>query len=344
MTLAGSVSVSESSLSLTVVFDKISTLPRDVGSSIFSDGVMTQHGTRLYVQIFIGGNKVETKDHCSIILNSTDAVKLSYSMKLVNHIDDKKSIIETINSYEFEAGEGYGWNSFTKTEHLLDPKHGFLVQDAITIFLQLKVEGKQRLYDYRENIMNDMIALLFDKSTTDYFVTIVKDNDESMSTSSTPSPRKRNLETFMIDASYRIPVHKLILQVRSPVFKAMLSSTMKESTSNEIIISDFDHNVVKEFMRFLYMDKCDATVLDKHANSLLAMAHKYEVKRLFRICESYIIDTLNVDNVVDFLQLGDLYGAMELKREALKLIKKRIQSINQVWGSFLRISESRFDA
>ena len=255
MTLAGSVSVSESSLSLTVVFDKISTLPRDVGSSIYSDGVMTQHGTRLYVQIFIGGNKVETKDHCSIILNSTDAVKLSYSMKLVNHIDDKKSIIETINSYEFEAGEGYGWNSFTKTEHLLDPKHGFLVQDAITIFLQLKVEGKQRLYDYRENIMNDMIALLFDKSTTDYFVTIVKDNDESMSTSSTPSPRKRNLETFMIDASYRIPVHKLILQVRSPVFKAMLSSTMKESTSNEIIISDFDHNVVKEFMRLECMRK-----------------------------------------------------------------------------------------
>ena len=75
MTLAGSVSVSESSLSLTVVFDKISTLPRDFGSSIYSDGVMTQHGTRLYVQMFIGGNTVETKDHCSVYLISTDAVK-----------------------------------------------------------------------------------------------------------------------------------------------------------------------------------------------------------------------------------------------------------------------------
>ena len=227
MTEAGSVSISDSSFALTVVFNKISTLPRDVGRFVYSDRVMTQHGTSLFLKMFIGGQSVEAKDHCSLFLFTTDAVKLSYSMKLVNHIDDKKSINRTINSYEFKAGSGRGSNSFTKTEHLLDPKHDFLVQDAITIFLQLKVEGKQRLYDYRENIMNDMIAL-FDKSTTDYFVTIVRDNDESMSPSSTPSTRKRNLETFMIDASYRIPVHKLILQVRSPVFKAMLSSTMKE--------------------------------------------------------------------------------------------------------------------
>ena len=58
---------------------------------------------------FIGGEIVEEKDHCSIILNSTDVVKLSYSMKLVNHIDDKKNIIETINSYEFKGSDGYGW-------------------------------------------------------------------------------------------------------------------------------------------------------------------------------------------------------------------------------------------
>ena len=70
-------------------------------------------------------------------------------------------------------------------------------------------------------------------------------------------------------------------------------------------------------------------MLDKHATSLFAMAHKYEVKMLFRICESYIIDTLNVDNVVDFLQLGDLYGAIELKREALMLIKKEFKTLTK---------------
>ena len=92
MAATGSVSVSESSFVLTVVFDKISTLTRDVGASVESERVMIQHGTRLYVQLFIGGESEAEKDHCSIFLSSTDALKLSFSMKLVNHIDDKKSI------------------------------------------------------------------------------------------------------------------------------------------------------------------------------------------------------------------------------------------------------------
>jgi hypothetical protein len=67
----------------------------------------------------------------------------------------------------------------------------------------------------------------------------------------------------------------LILQLRSPVFKAMLSTRMKESTSNEIIISDFDHEVVKEFGTFLYLDECDTGVFE--AKSLLAFARSERV-------------------------------------------------------------------
>ena len=61
-------------------------------------------------------------------------------------------------------------------------------------------------------------------------------------------------------SNHRIPAHTVILQSRFPVFKAMMSSTMKESTSNEIIISNLDHDVVKEFIRFLHLDTCDKEV------------------------------------------------------------------------------------
>ncbi len=170
-----------------------------------------------------------------------------------------------------------------------------------------------------------MKALLYDESTTDYFITIDRNNDASISSSSTRFNRKCSLETSMIDTSSRIPVHKVILQSRSKVFKAMLLSTMVESTSTEIIISDFDQDVVQEFINFLYLDTCDATVLDEHADSLLAIAHKYEVVRLFRTCEGFLIDSLSTKNVVDFLQLGDLYGAIKLKGKALKLIKSEFK-------------------
>ena len=142
MTEAGSVSVSDSSFALTVVFNKISTLPRDVGRFVYSDRVMTQHGTSLFLTMYIGGDRVEEKEHCSLFLKTTDAVKLSYSMKLANHIDDKKSINLRVRSDEFKAGDGCGWGSFIETEKLLDPNHGFIVHDAITTILQINVEGK----------------------------------------------------------------------------------------------------------------------------------------------------------------------------------------------------------
>ena len=125
--MSSTVSVSESSFVLTVVFDKISTLSRDVGCLVESERFMTQHGTSLYVKMCIGGHTVKEKDYCSLFLNSTDTVKLLYSMKLVNHIDDKKSINQTITSYDYDAGKfsGYGWPCVTESENLLKPKHAF---------------------------------------------------------------------------------------------------------------------------------------------------------------------------------------------------------------------------
>ena len=186
---------------------------------------------------------------------------------LVNHIDDKKSINQTIISHDYEGGKfsGYGWPCFTKSENILNPIHGFLVQDAITIEVNISIDGLQRVYDYRYSMAHEMKALLSDESTADHYIIIRHtDNDQSMTSPSTTtcSSQKRSIEMMMVDspvdeASYsnhRIPVHKLILEQRSPVFKTMLSSTMKVSTSNKIIITNFDHDVVREFIRFLYLE------------------------------------------------------------------------------------------
>jgi hypothetical protein len=70
-------------------------------------------------------------------------------MKLVNHIDDNKSINRTDTSRDFKTGSCLGWKSFTKSEDLLDSVHGFLVQDALTIVFQIKIEGNQRINDCR---------------------------------------------------------------------------------------------------------------------------------------------------------------------------------------------------
>jgi hypothetical protein len=61
-----------------------------------------------------------------------------------------------------------------------------------------------------------------------------------------------------------IPVHKLILAARSPVFYAMLSSGMKESCADEMEITGYAVEAVRAFVRFLYCDACTEAALDVH--------------------------------------------------------------------------------
>ena len=78
---------------------------------------------------------------------------------------------------------------------------------------------------------------------------------------------------------------------------------------------------MKEFIRFLYLDTSEF-----EATSLLAIAHKYEVKRLLIICEDYLTKTLSIDTAVELLQFADLYEAKDLKGKALKFIQSNLKA------------------
>ena len=46
-----------------------------------------------------------------------------------------------------------------------------------------------------------------------------------------------------------IPAHKAVLGARSPVFRAMFSSGMAESKSNDVVIDGVEPEVFREFLR-----------------------------------------------------------------------------------------------
>jgi speckle-type POZ protein len=91
--------------------------------------------------------------------------------------------------------------------------------------------------------------------------------------------------SVILKDSNTLTSHKLILCARSPVFKAMLTSGLSESTSNEIVISDFEPEVVHAFLKFLYSDKC--STLEQHSFALYQMADKYQVNSLKITCERH---------------------------------------------------------
>ena len=304
----------------TVVFEKISTSSREYGIPVQSD-TLKHEGTSWIVKMYIGGELKEDKDNCSIYLKSLSFVKASYSIKLVNQEHEEKSIINGPEIDAFKAGEEFGWAKFTTTEHLLDPIDGFLLNDTITIQMQIEILREIKVNGADNSMPSAIQAMLFDESTSDCSIVCKRTMHESRVT------RKRTVEEIEALEDESIPVHKFILQLRSPVFKAMLSSSMRESTSNEITITDFDHDAVKEFIRFLYLDTCDTSTLK--AKSLLAMSHKYEVKGLFLSCEIDLIKMLSVTNVIQLLIFAELYEANELKTTALKFIKNNFEVLEK---------------
>ena len=79
-----------------------------------------------------------------------------------------------------------------------------------------------------------------------------------------------------------VAVHKDILMIRSPVFKAMFDSNITESSCNQIQIPVFDETTIKRMVEFLYKDVF--TGIDGSSSedfvSLLAIANKYQVNSL----------------------------------------------------------------
>jgi hypothetical protein len=133
--------------------------------------------------------------------------------------------------------------------------------------------------------------------------------------------------TILTSNDLQIKAHKTILCARSTVFKAMLTSNLSEATSKTIKIEDFEYDVVNAFIRYLYTDKCSESDLKSHGDYLLAISHKYEVLGLFSICEEYLQNHVNITNIVNLLQISELYGAKLLKSKCVQFISDHTHEI-----------------
>lgn len=128
-----------------------------------------------------------------------------------------------------------------------------------------------------------------------------------------------------------IPAHKVILSMRSPVFRAMFHSSMSEAASSEVFIPDFDTEVVRQFVRYIYESKLPKESLERYCDDLLVIACKYQVPGLQSLCEKHfaaILDSgLVHDKICSILHLAELHLLHTLKEQALGYIKRHAPQV-----------------
>jgi len=119
--------------------------------------------------------------------------------------------------------------------------------------------------------------------------------------------------------------HKALLAARSPVFAAMFEHNMEETKQNRVDITDVDHEVLREMLRFIYTGKVNN--MEKMAKELLAVADKYAVEQLKMMCAEGLRAKLSIKNAADVLILADLHTVEHLQAQTINFICTRAVAV-----------------
>mmetsp|Transcript_18571 Transcript_18571/g.52184 ORF Transcript_18571/g.52184 Transcript_18571/m.52184 type:complete len:542 (+) Transcript_18571:102-1727(+) len=127
-------------------------------------------------------------------------------------------------------------------------------------------------------------------------------------------------------------VHKIILEARSPVFHALLTSPMREGQEGRVKIMDIKAPVFRALLHFVYTDSLpeehEGPNLDvPMAQHLLVAADQYQLTRLRRICERRLCETVNVETVATTLTLAEQNHAEDLKKVCLDFVSRNLAAV-----------------
>jgi speckle-type POZ protein len=134
---------------------------------------------------------------------------------------------------------------------------------------------------------------------------------------------------FEFEDGQHICGHKNILSARSPVFAAMFSHDLKETSTGRVRIEDFQLEIFKELMHFIYLGRTQEPLKNDNAQPLYEAADKYDIVDLKQDCGRFLLNKICLENAIDLLIWADHNSANEIKEEALKLVVSNGKAISK---------------
>ena len=122
----------------------------------------------------------------------------------------------------------------------------------------------------------------------------------------------------------RIPGHKYVLAISSPVFHAMFYGGMAEQ-GKEIVISDCESDGFLELLRYMYCDNAELT--PSNVLGILYLAKKYILPFLADICVTYLDNNLNNHNVFTVLAQSRYFSEPQLEQTCWDIIDRHTNKV-----------------
>ena len=124
------------------------------------------------------------------------------------------------------------------------------------------------------------------------------------------------------ESKVKIPAHKLVLAISSPVFYAMFYGELAE-TKQSVEISDCTYESLLELFRFIYSDEANLT--PDNVVQLLYLAKKYMLPSLADKCAAYLKESLSASNVFTVLPEAQKYEEKDLLDRCWNVIEKETE-------------------
>ena len=138
----------------------------------------------------------------------------------------------------------------------------------------------------------------------------------------------------------KIPAHKFLLAISSPVFYAMFYGELAEK-KDSIDISDCDHKSLLELFRFVYGNEVNLNA--DNVMQVLYLAKKYMLPSLAEKCSEFLGENLDASNVFHVLPDAQKYEEKDLVDHCWEVIDKEADEAVKSDG-FVTIEKSVLEA
>ena len=279
-----------------------------------------------------GDGDVDCDDSVSIFLqilsNNPEPVQAGFKLFVLDS-KNQKQLLETFEQrdypdYSDTSQTGYGSTELISQDDI-DQNSSYLPGGNLTIVCELTVHGPKKILS-GSNIQEEKedLQVRGQEQFSEHLGSLIASEEFS------DVDLECDGEVFNS--------HRVILATRSPVFRAMFRADMKENKSKKISIVGIRPEVMAEMLNFIYTGVTSKEIVEEDAGELLAAANQYQLDVLKRMCERVLCSSIRVENSIEYLVLGHLHEAPELKRRAIRSVSNDLAKIvnSDVYKDFLK--------